>query len=337
MSQPEPAEPAGEPRRDESEIRRRARSLARLGRRRQRLETRLPSAREVLRRDWRAISAAVWRAAYQDDLFQLAAAVAFFSFLSLFPALSLLVSLYGLIADPADVSRQLAAMQAVLPPGGVALVESNLRALIDSPAPSLGLGVAVSALLGLWSAMRGARSLIVACNRIYHRQERRGFLAIQGVSLALTLFGLLYATISILLLVLVPTTLRLLPRAPFVVWLGGAVRWPLLALLMMLFLAVVYRFAPSRRKSHPTWVSWGSALGTALWLAASALFTAWVATARVYSEFYGALAGVVVTLIWLYLSALAVLVGAELNVELRRAAARRARAVRHGAVQASCS
>jgi membrane protein len=286
----------------------------------------MPSARTVLRLEWRKVVAGVWRATYQNDLFQLAAAVAFFSFLSLFPALSLLVSLYGLIADPADVNRQLAAMHAVLPPGGVALVESNLRAIAESPAPSLGVGVAVSALLGLWSTMRGARSLIVACNRIHHRQERRGFLALQGVSIGLTLFGLLYATVSLLLLVLVPATLRLLPSAPFLVWLGGVVRWPLLAALMMLFLAVVYRFAPSRRRGHPAWVSWGSALGTVLWLLASALFTWYVATAEVYSELYGALAGVVVTLVWLYFSALSVLLGAELNVELRRVAAHLARA-----------
>jgi membrane protein len=242
-----------------------------------------------------------------------------------------LVSIYGLVADPVDVSRQLAAMRPVLPASGFALIEGKLRALAESPAPSLGLGVALSALFGLWSSMRGARSLIVACNRIYHRQERRGFLGIHGAAFGLTLFGLVYATIAILLLVLLPATLRMLPRAPFLIWLAGLARWPLLALLMMLFLAVVYRIAPSRRRPRPIWVSWGSALGTVLWLLASALFTSYVANVRGYSELYGALAGVAVTLVWLYLSALSVLVGAELNVELRRVAARRARAAPVGA------
>jgi membrane protein len=268
----------------------------------------------------------VWRATNQNDLFLLAAAVAFFSFLSLFPALTLLVSVYGLVADPVDVSRQLEASRSVLPAGGFTLVEARLRALAESPTPSLGLSVALSALFGTWSSMRGARALIVACNRIYHRQERRGFVALQGVSLGLTLFGLAYASLAILFLVLLPAALRLLPRAPFLVGLAGYARWPVLAALMMLFLAVVYRVAPSRRRPQPNWVSWGSALATVLWLLASALFTTYVANVRGYSELYGALAGVAVTLVWLYLSAMSVLVGAELNVELRRVAARRARA-----------
>jgi membrane protein len=271
----------------------------------------------------------VWRGSQENDIFLLAAAVAFFSFLSLFPALSLLVSIYGLVADPADVSRQLAAMQSVLPPGGVALVEANLRELTESTAPSLGLSVAVSAAFGLWSSMRGARALIIACNRIHRRRERRGFVALQRVSLALTIFGLLYATTAILLLVLVPATLRLLPRAPVALWLAGVVRWPLLAALMMVFLAVVYRLAPSRQRRHPAWVSWGSAAGTMLWLLASALFTTYVAQVPSYSQLYGTLAGAVVTLVWLYLSALSVLVGVELNVELRRVAAVRARVSAH--------
>jgi membrane protein len=295
---------------------------------RSRLTERLPRPSQVLRRDWRAVLAGVWRGANENDIFLLAAAVAFFAFLSLFPALSLLVSIYGLVADPVHVSRQLEAMQSVLPPGGVALVEANLRALTESPAPSLGVGVAVSALFGLWSSMRGSRALIIACNRIYRRRERRGFVALQGVSLALTIFALLYATVAILLLVLVPATLRLLPRAPVVIWLAGVVRWPLLAILMMIFLAVVYRLAPSRQRRHPAWVSWGSALGTALWLLASALFTTYVAHVPSYSQIYGTLAGVMVTLVWLYLSALSVLVGVELNVELRRVAVVRARADR---------
>ncbi|HUP22636.1 MAG TPA: YihY/virulence factor BrkB family protein [Thermoanaerobaculia bacterium] len=292
---------------------------------RSRLAERLPRPSQVLRRDWRAVVAGVWRGTNENDVFLLAAAVAFFAFLSLFPALSLLVSIYGLVADPAHVSRQLEAMQSVLPPGGVALVEANLRALTESPNPSLGLGVAVSAVFGLWSSMRGSRALIIACNRIHRRRERRGFVALQGVSLALTIFALLYATVAILLLVLVPATLRLLPRAPVLIWLAGAVRWPLLAILMMIFLAVVYRLAPSRQRRHPAWVSWGSALGTALWLIASGLFTTYVAYVPSYSQIYGTLAGVMVTLVWLYLSAVSVLVGVELNVELRRVAVVRAR------------
>jgi hypothetical protein len=201
-----------------------ARRRAAVHRERRRLVARLPSPREVLRRDWRAVAAGVWRATNQNDLFLLAAAVAFFSFLSLFPALTLLVSVYGLVADPVDVSRQLEASRSVLPAGGFTLVEARLRALAESPTPSLGLSVALSALFGTWSSMRGARALIVACNRIYHRQERRGFVALQGVSLGLTLFGLAYASLAILFLVLLPAALRLLPRAPFLVGLAGYAR-----------------------------------------------------------------------------------------------------------------
>jgi membrane protein len=308
-----------------------ARHRAEVRRARRSLAAQLPTPLQVLRRDWRLVAGNVWRATNQNDLFLLAAAVAFFSFLSLFPALTLLVSLYGLFADPVDVSRQLQATRAMLPAGGFALVEGRLRALAESPAPSLGLSVAVSALFGLWSSMRGAKALIVACNRIYRRQERRGFLGIQGASFGLTAFGLFYATLAILLLVLLPTLLRLLPRAPLAVWFAGFVRWPLLALLMMLFVAMIYRIAPSRRRPEPNWVSWGSALATILWLLASALFTTYVAKVRGYSELYGALAGVAVTLVWLYLSAMSVLLGAELNVELRRIAVWQARAATRGA------
>jgi membrane protein len=252
----------------------------------------------------------------------LAAAVAFYAFLSLPPALSLFVSIYGLIADAADVRRVLEGLGPVIPAQTLEFFAAQLQSIAESPRPSLGAGIAVSLALGLWSSTRGIRALIVACNEVDSESGRRRMLQLNRLALTLTVALLLFGAGAFALVVLVPVFLTFLHAVPAGAKATAILRWPLLALLMMLTLAVLYRYAPNRPRGSLRLVTWGSACATLLWLAASGGLSTFVRHFGRYNETYGALAGVAVLLLWLYLSSWAILLGAALNTALRAATLR---------------
>ena len=269
---------------------------------------------------WWTIVNCTWRRMSQDNLSALAAAAAFYAFLTIFPTLTALVSLYGLVADPAMVERQIAGMEGLLPPEAVKLVATWLQALVQGPSSRFGIGLLVSVVLASWSMWSATGMLMTAVNICYGIEEKRSVVRFNLEALALGAGVALFGVVALALVAVLPVLSDLLP-APGA-WHGviSLVRWPVLAGLAIVALAIVYRYAPSRVQRKWEWISWGAALATALWLIGSIAFTFYVSRAGSYDRTYGSLGAVIVLLLWFYMSAYVILIGAEVNAEIERQA-----------------
>lgn len=250
------------------------------------------------------------------ELDVVSAGVAFNEFFALFPALVAGVSIYGLVAEPATVERQMGMAAGFLPGEARGLIGDQLHTVASAPQGALGWSLAISLLIALWGATRGIKALISGLNIVHHEDEKRGFIAYNLTALALTLGAVLFGLVALVLIAGLPAILDWLPIGEFGRTLASVLRWPLLAVFVMIGLAVLYRYAPSRDRPQWRWVSWGAGLATVLWLAGSALFSLYAARFGNFNETYGSLAAVAVTLLWFQLTALAVLLGALLDAEM---------------------
>lgn len=267
-------------------------------------------------RGWWQVLRRVTTEATSDRLPIMAAGCAFFALLAIFPAMSVLISLYGLVLDPTALEQQLEGARAVLPAAAYDLVAQRLHALAVKGTTTLSWGVALGVVLALWSASAGTKALIVALNTAYEEKEKRPFLRYQATALLFTLCGVLGVAVALSVIVGLPAVLQLGWLGPMAQTTASAVSYLLLVAFIVLGLALLYRFAPSRREAQWRWVTPGSAVATLLWLLASFLFSYYVANFASYDAMYGSLGAVVVTLFWFYISAFVVMLGAELNAEL---------------------
>jgi membrane protein len=267
----------------------------------------------------RALRAAYVRAT-DNRVFIVAAALAFYAMLALFPGLFALVSLYGLLADPQDVERFVSALSGILPESAWQTLQEELRALVSVESASLSLGFAVSLVGALWSATTGVNALIEAVNWAYGAAEQRNFLVRRALSLRLTLGLLLVAFVAVALVAIVPSVAAVFRNGPALLVALDVARWPLLAALVTGALLMLYRVAPCRPRPA-RWVFSGALLTSLLWLAISALFSYYVSHFGSFHRTYGALGGVVVLLLWFYWSAFLVLLGAEITAALEGARA----------------
>ena len=283
---------------------------------------RKPLSPEPKRRPrWGRILANVRREIDRDHIPVMAAGVAFYGFLSIFPAMSALISTYGLVADPAIIGKQVAGLADILPQAALELLTAQLHALIAAPREALSFGLIVSLLLTLWSAMSGAGTLMQALTVAYEEEETRGIFGFYGRSAALTIGVAGFGLVSLFLIAAVPIVINWLPFSNVVADTVALVRWPVLAGLVIVALGLVYRFAPARTVPQWHWFAPGTIAASLLWLIGSAGFSFYVARFASYDKTYGSLGAVVVLLIWLYVSAYIVLAGAELNSEVERARA----------------
>ena len=271
---------------------------------------------EIPSRGWWSVLRRTAREAVSDEVGMAASSCGFYAMLALFPALSVAISLYGLIADPVAVEGQLAALRDVMPSSTYELIASRVHDLAAAGPTKLSWGLALSLVVALWSTMSGIKAIISALNIAYEERERRSFLGLNLVALLFAFGGICGVVLALTVIVGVPTALAF-------TWLGplasAAVRISSFALLLgfvVLGLAVLYRFAPSRAKAKWRWVTPGSLLAASLWLIASLAFSLYVSNFGSYDAAYGTVAGVVVALLWFYISAYAVILGAEVNAEL---------------------
>jgi membrane protein len=246
----------------------------------------------------------------------------FYAFLAIPSALTALVSLYGLFANPGDVQRHAELAKGVVPDQVLQIVSMQLQAITSSSSKSLSIGLIISVLVALWSARSGTASMVTAINVAYEEPEKRGTIWLYATTLALTAVTVFFAIIALALIAVLPAALALLPLGDFGKTLASILRWPLLLLVIVGALAVTYRFAPSRREPQWRWVSWGAVAATVLWIIGSALFSIYVGQFASYNKTYGSMGGVVVRLMWLYVSSLAMLLGAELNAEMEHQTSR---------------
>ncbi len=257
-----------------------------------------------------------------DNLSVIAAGVAFYAFLSIPAVLTATVALWGMVSDPAGIEAQIAQLTGVLPDQVRSILVDQLTAVSSNSDEALSWTVLLSIAFALWSASKGTKSAIVAMNVAYEERENRGFIKLTAVTLALTLGAVVTVIVSLFCVAGVPALIGSLSLPGWIEWTAQILRWPLLAGVSLVALAVLYRFAPSRGTPRWQWVSVGSIVSTILWLVASALFSWYVASFANYNETYGSLGGVVVLLMWLYISAFIILLGGELNSELEHQTAK---------------
>ncbi len=273
---------------------------------------------DIPARGWKEVLQRVVAALKEDHVSLLAAGVAFKALLALFPALIAAVSLWGLVADPATITEQIDAITEAVPEQVAGIIEQQLTQIAGTGSGALSGTLLVSTLVALWSASAGMAGLIEGCNAAYDEVDRRSFVRKRGLALVFTVGGLVFLLLALGLIAVLPAvldTLGLGSGAELAVRIG---QWPLLALLAMGAMALVYRYAPDRAEPQLRWVTGGVLLATVLWLIASAGFTLYVEVAGNFAETYGALAGVIVLMLWLYLTAFSILLGAEFNAESER-------------------
>jgi membrane protein len=259
---------------------------------------------------WRA-----WGEVSDANLFLVAGGVTYAILLALFPALAAAVSLYGLVADPAQVERQVGAMRGLLPEQAMQMLSDELHTLVSASSGALGVSAIVGLLIALWSASRGMSGMITALNIAYEQKENRSFLRLNLIALLLTIAVMAGGLVVLTLVAVVPAAVQILPLGAFTKWFAFILQWPLLVLVMLGGLAVLYRYAPARDEPKWKWVSPGAIGAAILWMAASLAFTVYVANFNSYDKTYGSLGGVIILLTWLYISAFVVLFGAVINAQ----------------------
>ena len=274
-------------------------------------EATVPS--EIPRAGWRDILLRLKDAVREDRITLIAAGVAFYAMLALFPAMIVVVSVYGLVMDPEEIAAQVRAL-GVLPGDVRSILTGQLDALARAPGGRLSLSLAFGLLRALWRASAGMRARATSAHAADSEAETRGFVRLRGLAGLLTLGGILVTVLALAVIVALPVAARHLPGPAGL--LISVLRWPLLAGVLVVGLGVLYRVAPSRRDARWQWLSWGSVAATGLWLVGSMLCSLYAGYAPAQNKTYGAFFAVIVLLAWLFVSAFAVLLGAELNAEL---------------------
>jgi len=264
---------------------------------------------------WKDIGRRVLAEVKSDNLTVVAAGVAFYAWLAVLPAIIAVVLVYGLVADPAQVTEQLRTVTASVSPAVADILTEVVSNVTTTDQRGLTLGLVATLLGVMWTASAGIDGLVRGINIAYD-EELRSFPRRRGIALLLTIGAVVLAITVVALITVAPWVLEQLGLGSFTTLVVNVARWVLLALLVCGSLAVLYRFAPYREDAQWRWLTWGAGVATVLWLAGSAGFAVYVRLLGTYDATYGALAGVIILNLWLFLSAFVVLLGAEVNAEM---------------------
>ncbi|MGK7864224.1 YihY/virulence factor BrkB family protein [Falsiroseomonas sp. E2-1-a4] len=271
---------------------------------------------QIPARGWWQIAKRTVSQASEDRLMTEAAGITFYTLLALFPALAALVSLYALVADPTTIQEHLNALAGIVPGGGMEIISEQVQRVAESADGTLGFGAVAGLLVSLWSANQAAKALFDALNVVYEETEKRGFIKLTLTTLTFTIGFILFAILTMASVVAVPVVLGLVGLGSTAETLLAYGRWPLMLAVVVLVLAGLYRWGPSRETAKWRWVSWGSGFAALTWLGASAAFSWYVSNFGSYNETYGSLGAVVGFMTWIWISAIVILLGAELNAEM---------------------
>jgi membrane protein len=280
------------------------------------------SPSEIPAKGWLAVAKRVITELKRDHVSLLAAGVAFKGLLALFPAIIAAISIWGLVASPQQITQQLAGFLNALPEDAAGLIEQQMTNVAASDPGTLSIALALSILIALWSASGGTAGLMEGCNAAYNEVDNRKFPLKRGIALAFTFGAIIFLAVAIALIAVLPVILGGLGLGETGELVVRIAQWPLLALLVVSALATIYKYGPDRDRPKMRWVSWGAGIATLLWLIGSAGFTLYVENFGNFDETYGTFGGIIVLMLWLFLSAFVVLLGAEINAELERQTAR---------------
>ena len=267
-------------------------------------------------RGWKDILIRTYRQVGQDRLLAVAAGVVFYGLLALFPAITALVSSYALFTDASTINDHMTMLAGILPESALGIVRDQVGRVLAKGDVKLGLAFLFSFLLAVWSANGGVKAIMDALNVVYDEDEKRGFFKLNAVSLAFTFGGLVAVLFAIGSVVALPIILSTLGLGAVTDALFRFGRWPVLVLTMLFGLAVLYRFGPSRRSPQWRWLSVGSVFATLTWLAGSALLSFYLANYANYDATYGSLGAAIGLMMWMWMSTIVVLFGAELDSEI---------------------
>ncbi|MGV1905951.1 YihY/virulence factor BrkB family protein [Agrobacterium cavarae] len=260
---------------------------------------------------WRVVKAIM-----ADRVTLIAAGVTYFMLLSLFPALGALVALYGFVADPTAIMAHIGFLAGVFPPGSFDLIMNQLTSLTQQATSTRSLAFFGGLLVAIWSANSGMKALFDAMNVAYQEDEKRSLVRLNLLSLGFTFCALVVAIILIAAIGVLPAVLKYLWLDDWQEFLARLARWPFIILVFGCGISMIYRYGPSREEAKIKWLSWGVVFSTVLWLVASVLFSFYLENFANYNATYGTLGALIGLMVWVWISVVILIVGAEINAEL---------------------
>ena len=265
---------------------------------------------------WRDVIVRTYKEVQEDRLIIVAGGIAFYGLLSIFPGIAALVSIYGLFAHGDTIREHLQQLSFLLPPDAFSIVDDQIRRVVAQGNGELGVKFVLGLLFALWSANSGMKGLIDGLNVAYEEEEKRSFIALNFLSLGMTVAALLSIIVLIAVAAALPAIFNdTIDSRATVVGLS-LLRWPAMLGLFVVGLSLLYRFGPSREKAKWRWVSWGAAFAGVAIIAISLSLSWYLSNLADYNKTYGSLGAVIGLLIWMWLCATSILIGAELNAEM---------------------
>ncbi len=264
----------------------------------------------------------------QDNVPVISGGIAYFGFLALFPALAATVSIYGLVADPAEITRQIQDALGGAPESTRQFLTDQLTAIAQGASSGLGLTAVIGIVAALWSASAAVKHVIATLNQIYGLRETRGFVALRGTALLFTFGAVVLFSASLFALAVLPGLLAALELGTAGRVLIGIARFPVLILLMSMAIAVLFNLGPNRPTNRFRLTTPGAITGTIIWIVASGLLSIYTANVDKFSGAAGLLGAITALMLWLYVTAFCVFIGAEVDVALETIEARNRQARR---------
>jgi membrane protein len=246
----------------------------------------------------------------------IAAGATYYIVLALFPGMGVLVSIYGLLSDPSDIAKQMIFLRDVLPPGSFDLLLPQLESLASKGSSELSFAFAISLLVALWSATNGVKALFEAMNVAYGETENRGFIRLNLLAFTFTLAAIGTVVVLITVIGVIPAVLKALYLDQWTEMLARVARWPFLLIVVGSATMLIYRYGPSRENAKLRWLTWGTAFSAVAWALTTTAFSIYLLNFSSYDATYGTLGALIAFMVWIWLSIVILIVGAELNAEL---------------------
>lgn len=274
------------------------------------------------RRDWRlwySAATGVLTGMNDSNMSLISAGVAFWGMLAIFPSVAAIIAIWGVFANPVDVQSQLELLRGFVPGEAYRILDTQVRNLVSANSSTLGWTTIISLSAAIWSSRAGVEALIRGLNAIYRERNRAG-LRQMATAFGVTFLLIAVALVALACVVILPIALAILPLGPITALLVASARWVVAIMVVLTALSVVYRYGPNRKRTRTGWLTPGALVAVVIWAAISWAFSYYLSNFGSYNEVYGALGAVIALLMWLYLSAYSVLIGASLNVELEQRA-----------------
>lgn len=271
---------------------------------------------QIPAKGWRDIFWRVFWAFSENRILTTSGGVAFFALLAIFPAIGAIVSLYGLFSDSSTIGEHISLLRGILPLGVLDIVSEQIKVVVKQQNETLGAAFVTGLLIAIFSANSGMAALCDALNVVYGEREKRSLVQLYITTFLFTLAGIAFAILALVGLVILPLVMEFIGLTSGAEILISVLRWPVLFVAIGTSLAFIYRYGPSRKDAKWRWVTWGSIIAAFLWIAASMLFSWYVATFDSYNRIYGSLGAGIGFMVWLWISAVIVLLGGEVNAEM---------------------